>query len=1094
MNAETIAEIQSYLATVKQANSELAKKERFKSLLERLFSGDSRAKTVIDQMSVGAERTIANIPFADIRGNRDGSKSGRADTQYNNVIIEFERDISRNANARHAQEQLAEYVQGNWHSGETYDFTLIATDCVRWKIFAPNYEHLLTNLNSISADALKEVTSFTLTSDNAPEFFYFLDRFLFRTELQRATLEAVTIDFGESSGVFLTSMRAMETLVKDLLTQSHLQVAYDQWLKFLSVAYGSFDDSDERKRMFFVHTYLSVFAKILAYRVLSQNPHIEGSVLQEVIKGTAFESLMVRQFVEDDFFHWIADPAYFQRLKPVFRAITSKIEQYDFSDVREDILKGVYQELIDLETRHALGEYYTPDWLCERILSALPVKKYSHILDPACGSGSFLRAALAHLRTAFPESSAAELAKQVVGIDIHPLSVQIAKTTMVLALGDLLHKAHEPITLSVYLANSLLVAEGTMNLYESEFFNIHIDETPCSVDVRIFNEPDEFDAAIDLCDFFAHKTQNLDPTTFAAFATHLRARAFKYDQPESITKSYYDLYRAFKEAKEQNRDSIWKFILQNSYKPLFLREQFDIVVGNPPWLTYAGVSNATYQSLLSELATKYHLLPKSKANKPHLEIAAIFLAHAASYFLKTGGILAFVLPRAFLTADQHDNTRSGETLGFKITEVWDLDVQPLFRVPSCVIVAEEAREIWAGGRAISSKEGTAGFLATGRLRTPHLHWNEAQRTVNFEPTRWFYSQLSGATKKRSALTNTRSNSKAKESHYAPLFKQGATIIPRSFYFVESDRRDTSGSALPLPPDAELRGRKLPFKTSTTILRDAKEPWKSLTLASTVSTDYLFRTAIAKNILPFALVNPLLVLLPVSVNKTATTDGVSKKIELLTAKQMVDEHSDFETAKWFRSAEELWDKHKTERNKQEDVRLCDYVNWQHKLTDQNLNTRYLVLYTASAQDASAVVVDRQDFDVEFVIDSTTYWFATDSVEEAWYLTCYLNCGFTNHAIKEFQARGLFGARHVHKKILELPLPQFNAAKAEHRWLAELGRLCAAKALDHLGDTGTMDLDARTLGRLRSTVRAVLADELREMDALVEALLTQKRPKS
>jgi len=33
-------------------------------------------------------------------------------------------------------------------------------------------------------------------------------------------------------------------------------------------------------------------------------------------------------------------------------------------------------------------------------------------------------------------------------------------------------------------------------------------------------------------------------------------------------------------AHNQGRDSIWKFILQNSYKPVFLMNRFDFVVGN----------------------------------------------------------------------------------------------------------------------------------------------------------------------------------------------------------------------------------------------------------------------------------------------------------------------------------------------------------------------------------------------------------------------------------------------------------------------------------------------------------------------------------
>ena len=92
----------------------------------------------------------------------------------------------------------------------------------------------------------------------------------------------------------------------------------------------------------------------------------------------------------------------FNQLKKVFRLIAQEIAAFDFTNPDEDILKGVYQELIDLDTRHALGEYYTPDWLCERIVKEFDFKPTDKILDPSCGSGSFLRAAIHRLKRTKP--------------------------------------------------------------------------------------------------------------------------------------------------------------------------------------------------------------------------------------------------------------------------------------------------------------------------------------------------------------------------------------------------------------------------------------------------------------------------------------------------------------------------------------------------------------------------------------------------------------------------------------------------------------------------------------------------------------------
>ena len=59
-----------------------------------------------------------------------------------------------------------------------------------------------------------------------------------------------------------------------------------------------------------------------------------------------------------------------------------------------DYIKQMYEAIIPKELRHALGEYYTPDWLAEETLNQATsfdgdIAK-SIYLDPTCGSGTFL--------------------------------------------------------------------------------------------------------------------------------------------------------------------------------------------------------------------------------------------------------------------------------------------------------------------------------------------------------------------------------------------------------------------------------------------------------------------------------------------------------------------------------------------------------------------------------------------------------------------------------------------------------------------------------------------------------------------------------
>lgn len=82
---------------------------------------------------------------------------------------------------------------------------------------------------------------------------------------------------------------------------------------------------------------------------------------------------------------------------------------------------------MDPKDRHDLGEFYTPDWLCERMIAELlPSSGFVSVIDPACGCGGFLRAAISHLRRSDAGLSQQKLLQQMLnhvgGIDIHPLA------------------------------------------------------------------------------------------------------------------------------------------------------------------------------------------------------------------------------------------------------------------------------------------------------------------------------------------------------------------------------------------------------------------------------------------------------------------------------------------------------------------------------------------------------------------------------------------------------------------------------------------------------------------------------------------------
>ena len=64
--------------------------------------------------------------------------------------------------------------------------------------------------------------------------------------------------------------------------------------------------------------------------------------------------------------------------------------KYDFTTIKGDILNGIYDRFMDRAQRKKMGEFYTPPSIARYIIRRLRVNRENRILDPACGSGTFL--------------------------------------------------------------------------------------------------------------------------------------------------------------------------------------------------------------------------------------------------------------------------------------------------------------------------------------------------------------------------------------------------------------------------------------------------------------------------------------------------------------------------------------------------------------------------------------------------------------------------------------------------------------------------------------------------------------------------------
>ena len=120
-----------------------------------------------------------------------------------------------------------------------------------------------------------------------------------------------------------------------------------------------------------------------------------------------------------------------------------------------DLFKPLYQDLFPRPLRHELGEYYTPDWLAAHVLDQVGYdgRTDARLLDPSCGSGTFLLMTLRRWRR---HHSAFDVRRcPIVGFDINPLAVMTARANLAIALADML-PAGKKFSPPVYLRDSIL--------------------------------------------------------------------------------------------------------------------------------------------------------------------------------------------------------------------------------------------------------------------------------------------------------------------------------------------------------------------------------------------------------------------------------------------------------------------------------------------------------------------------------------------------------------------------------------------------------------------------------------------------------------
>lgn len=115
-------------------------------------------------------------------------------------------------------------------------------------------------------------------------------------------------------------------------------------------------------------------------------------------------------------------------------------KQYDFSKIQYDVIGRIFEELIREDERHKLGQYFTPPMVIDFINAFCIHRKDDVVLDPSCGSGTFLIRAYQRKKE-LGQTQHADLLKEIYGCDISNYPAYLA--TLNLAIRNM-QKASYP--------------------------------------------------------------------------------------------------------------------------------------------------------------------------------------------------------------------------------------------------------------------------------------------------------------------------------------------------------------------------------------------------------------------------------------------------------------------------------------------------------------------------------------------------------------------------------------------------------------------------------------------------------------------------
>lgn len=527
-----------------------------------------------------------------------------------------------------------------------------------------------------------------------------------RANYRRAiTAENLADDFGHRSAIGRATMQTLANALARALRpggSTKIAMLFEEWETLygqaaslsaqqkksinasLGFTFGRPPGRALAAKLFVAHTFHSLLIKLIAAEIVAahglaasrsliaelialDHPGLIAGMARHIERGAFFEAVGLSGFVEEAIFSWYVDAAAAHpddrtAICEALYALIAKLAVYRFDRLdmngrSRDVLRDFYQDLVPDELRKSLGEFYTPDWLVEHTLDKTGCGEDEwldvRVLDPTCGSGSFLLESIARKRAAArraglsPGETARRIVDSVWGFDLNPLAVQSARTNFLMAIADLLRDAKGMrIEIPVLLADAVYSPapdpEG-----DAETVRYSIGSKAANLEIELPAALARDRALLDAV--FAEMGSQVDGDTPADKAEYPKAERALVDSgvlsEEQAAAWRGSLKRTYDQVLGLHRkqwNGIWFRIVRNFFWSA-TAGRFDLIAGNPPWVRWSNLPEA-YRNRAKPTCEQYDIFAKTKFHGGNeLDISAMITVTTADKWLKTGGRLAFVI-------------------------------------------------------------------------------------------------------------------------------------------------------------------------------------------------------------------------------------------------------------------------------------------------------------------------------------------------------------------------------------------------------------------------------------------------------------------